>query len=161
MTAIDRSLFVLRLTVASALLVLPLLGCLGPPDDTTAPEVQRCSADSAVVWTPTRIALFDLSGSTAEELADGSAVGLIRGGQGANMVGLELVVHGDAVPGCVEAQVDLDGYFNEYGPLRLEVSADGTTGSALVYEISDRPGASRASAVVGDQSVEFDVEVVD
>ncbi|RLB54441.1 MAG: hypothetical protein DRJ42_09100 [Deltaproteobacteria bacterium] len=158
-TAPHRQSLPTRLFLVTAIVALPLFGRLaaGCHEEDGLPEVTRCSAESALRWTPDRIAIYDAS--SFEEVGDGASVAMITGAQGSDMVGLELTVFGDAIPGCIEARLGLDGYFDEAGPLRLETNADGSA-SVLVYGLAELAGPSRATATVGDLSVAFDVDVV-
>lgn len=143
-----RTLRPLRL-FAPLLVLLLSTACIFGPDDTN-PEPTRCNADDAAAWTPDAIDILP-SAYDARPLADGDTIPLQWGGQGAQMYGIAVELHGADVPDCLAMQVAYSTGMVEDGPLTLSHES-GRHFTDNLMDVMTYEGDLDVTVTVGDLS---------
>jgi hypothetical protein len=147
--------FALRLFALSTALILPLLGCIGPSAPPPPPD--RCGAVE-MTWSPDRIELLDMADEVSVE--EDAEVGIVSGGQGSDMAGFYIVLHGDGVPSCVPTTISLGDEVQSEGWV---YEADASGGRAQltnpVYWVEPERGPVTVTVSVGETTATFDVDV--
>jgi len=140
---------------------LPLWGCgpkpqpVPPSDTCLMPTFQGVDTLLLGAGNPA-----DLSGAMSpfQPLHDGDAVSVIRGGQGATMVGFTLEVSGAAPPTCLGQQLTITGTDGTYvtessTPVTTYGQADGSRVTHAIWLPASYPATFVVEAQVGAQMV--------
>jgi len=135
------------------------LGCGGPA---AAPAVDSCAAAS-----PGSVDSLELGAGVPAAfgseppfmpLADGDGMQLVRGGQGANMLGFVLRVSGATAPSCLQQQTTVtDGsgvrVTGSTTPLATYAEPDGTRVTKPLWMPAEYPATFVVSVTAADQSL--------
>lgn len=136
-------------------------GCPGPP--LTAPAPDECTTATAGSVDSVELGaanLDDLAGQSTPfvPLADGDGVPLIRGGQGATMIGLRLRVTGAQAPDCLMQRTVVtaptgDKITSSSPPLRTYAQPDGTRVTNALWLPADYPMQFTVDVTAADRSL--------
>lgn len=145
----------------AALVVSGVAGCPGGGGSPTS-DICRTPAATASV---TAVSARHVDSSTP--LADGDVLPFTTGGQGITMIGLELVLEGDDVPGCADQETTLlraeDGtpWLTSTTPLATYDRPDGShvTGELWLFPPFDAARGSEATLRVESYGALFEVDV--
>lgn len=146
------------LRILAPLLTLFLsTACIFGPSDPPSPEPLRCDAESAVPFTPDAIDILP-SAYEVRPLEDGDSIPLQLGGQGLEMFGVAIEVHGATVPDCALMDVTFSNGFHLDGPFEITHEADRHYVDNLM-SIGGYEGPVTISVTVGELTRTVDLTV--